>query len=91
MAPPTELTLRLRPDLAASLDELAGTTQRSRAELAEEALAQYLDVQGWQVEGIRAALAEAEGGGPGIAHDRVATWLESWGTEDEIAPPKPER
>jgi len=88
---PIELILRLRPELLASLDELAGATQRSRAELAEEALAHYLEVQRWQMDGIRAAIAEAEGGEPGIPHDRVAAWLDSWGTEDELPPPEPDR
>jgi RHH-type rel operon transcriptional repressor/antitoxin RelB len=81
LAQSTELTLRLRPELVASLGELAGVTRRSRAELAEEALAQYLDVQGWQVEGIRAAIEEADRGEPGVAHERVATWLDSWGSD----------
>ena len=91
MAPTTELTLRLRPELLASLDELAGATRRSRAELAEEALAQYLDVQGWQLEGIRAAIEEADRGEPGIAHERVAEGLDSWGTDHELPPPEPGR
>jgi len=91
MAPPTELTLRLRPDLLASLDELAGATQRSPAELAEEALAQYLDVQRWQVEGVRAAIQEADRGEPGIPHERVVEWLDSWGTDHELPPPEPGR
>jgi predicted transcriptional regulator len=91
MARTTELTLRLRPELLASLDELAGATQRSRTELAEEALAQYLDVQNWQIEGIRAAIEEADRGAPGIPHERVAEWLGSWGTDDELPPPAPDR
>jgi RHH-type rel operon transcriptional repressor/antitoxin RelB len=91
LAQSTELTLRLRPELVASLGELAGVTRRSRAELAEEALAQYLDVQGWQVEGIRAAIEEADRGEPGVAHERVATWLDSWGSDDEPPPPEPDR
>jgi RHH-type rel operon transcriptional repressor/antitoxin RelB len=91
MAPTTELTLRVRPDLLASLDELAGATQRSRGELAEEALAQYLDNQRWQIEGIRAAIEEADRGEPGIPHERVAEWLDSWGTIHELPPPEPGR
>jgi RHH-type rel operon transcriptional repressor/antitoxin RelB len=88
MARPTELTLRLRPELLASLDELAGATQRSRADLAEEAPAQYLDVQRWQIEGIRAAIEEANRGQPGLPHERVAEWLDRWGSDDELPPPE---
>jgi predicted transcriptional regulator len=91
MARPTELTLRLRPELLASLDELAGATRRSRLELAEEALAQYLEVQRWQVDGIPAAIEEADRGEPGIQHERVAAWIDSWGTEDELPPPESDR
>jgi predicted transcriptional regulator len=88
MARSTELTLRLRPELLASLDELAGATRRSRSELAEEALAQYLEVQRWQVDGIRAAIEEADRGEPGILHERVAARIDSWGTDDELPPPE---
>jgi predicted transcriptional regulator len=88
MTAPTELTLRLRPELLASLDELAGATQRSRADLAEEALAQYLEVQHSQIEGVRVAIEEADRGEPGIPHERVAAWLESWGTDNELPPPE---
>ena len=91
MRRPTELTLRLRPELLATLDELAGATRRSRVELAEEALAQYLDVQRWQLEGIRAAIEEADRGEPGIPHERVAEWLDSWGSDHELPPPEPGR
>ena len=88
MARSTELTLRLRPELLASLDELAGATRRSRLELAEEALAQYLEVQRWQIGGIRAAIEEADRGEPGIQHERVTAWIDSWGTDDELPPPE---
>ncbi len=38
-------TVRIRPELAAGLEELAKATGRSASELAEEALAEYLDYQ----------------------------------------------
>jgi RHH-type rel operon transcriptional repressor/antitoxin RelB len=82
-------TLLIRPELLTSLDELAETTRRSRTELAEEALQQYLEIQRWQIEGIRDAIDEAEGGAPGVPHERVAEWLDSWGTDQELPPPKP--
>jgi RHH-type transcriptional regulator, rel operon repressor / antitoxin RelB len=87
----TELTLQVRPELLSSLDELAGATRRSRSELAEEALAQYLDLQRWQIDGIREAIDEADRGEPGIPHERVAKWLDTWGTDDDQAPPRPRR
>lgn len=81
--------LIIRPEILKSLDQLAEATRRSRTELAEEALQQYLEVQRWQLEGIREAIAEADSGTPGVPHDRVAEWLDSWGTDEELPPPKP--
>jgi RHH-type transcriptional regulator, rel operon repressor / antitoxin RelB len=85
----SQSTLLIRPEILTSLDELAEVTQRSRKELAEEALQQYLEIQRWQIEGIREAIEEAESEAPGVPHDRVLEWLDSWGTEEELPPPKP--
>jgi RHH-type transcriptional regulator, rel operon repressor / antitoxin RelB len=82
-------TMLIRPELLTSLDELAEATQRSRTELAEEALQQYLEVQRWQIEGIREAIDEADRGATGVPHEPVAEWLDSWGTDQELPPPKP--
>lgn len=54
--------LTLRPDLLAGLDELAASTGRARAELAEEAVAKYLDHERWAVERIKEGLRQAEAG-----------------------------
>jgi len=89
MSEHAELTLRLPSEVLAHLDEIAAATGRSRAELAEEAVQQYLDVQGWQIEGIRQAIEEADRDEPGVPHERVAEWLESWGTDDERPQPEP--
>ena len=46
----------------------------------------------WQVEHIKAALAEDKAGGPGVPHEEVVRWIESWGTDHELpkqAPKKP--
>ena len=86
----TELAmLRVRPELIAGLDEVAKTSGRSRDELAEEALAEYLEVQRWQIAGIEEAIRDADAGEPGTAHEDVAAWLDSWGTDHELPPPEP--
>ena len=81
--------LRVRPELITGLDELAKASGRSRDELAEEALAEYLEVQRWQIAGIEEAIRDADAGEPGIAHEDVAAWLDSWGTDHELPPPEP--
>lgn len=42
----------------------------------------------WQDTETRRAIAEADAGAPFIQHERVAAWLRSWGTENELPPPE---
>ena len=84
------MTLRLDDETHRRLDRLAQSTERSRAFLATRALNEYLDMNEWQVEQLRDTL-EAADRAPASAfldHGRVASWLESWGTENEREPPR---
>lgn len=84
----TTISLELSRKAADRLDDLARTTNRSPAELAAEAIDAYLDVNAWQVAAIAAAVAEADAGGPFVAHEDMDRWLASWGTDDELDPPE---
>lgn len=55
------LTIRVKPDTRSRLDSLARATRRSKSYVIEEALEQYLEVNEWQIKGIVAAVAEADG------------------------------
>ncbi|HTO85002.1 MAG TPA: ribbon-helix-helix protein, CopG family [Methylomirabilota bacterium] len=81
------VTARVSRELKAKLDLLARQTNRSEAELANEALAAYVDVQAWHAAEIERSLAEVRAGAEGVPHDRIVAWLESWGTDDELPPP----
>ena len=70
------LTIRVKPDTRSRIDTLARATRRSKSFVIEEALEQYLEVNEWQVRGIVAALAEADGPGADfVEHDDV---LKTW-------------
>lgn len=58
----TGLTLRVSEEINAKLDQLAQATHRSKAFLAEEAIARYVEVEFWQVGEIVQALEEADRG-----------------------------
>lgn len=88
MAESTTLTVRLTPALKDKLESLAKSTRRSKSFLAAEAIEAYVDVNAWQVEHIKKAIAEADGGGPFAKHEDVMRWMESWGTDNELPPPK---
>lgn len=58
----TVLTLRVSEDTKAKLDQLAQATQRSKAFLAEEAIARYVELESWQIGEIVQAVDEADRG-----------------------------
>ena len=81
------LTVHLPTEIEARLDRLARTTSVSKSRLAADAIVAYLDEQEHRLERIREGLADAKAGRV-VSHEEVARWLESWGTEDELPPPK---
>ena len=84
------LTVQLSELDKERLEALAEATGRSESLLAAEAVSEYLSLQEWQVSAIEAGIASLDREG-GIAHEAVRDWIESWGTDDELDPPKPGR
>lgn len=84
------LTVQLSEVDKERLEALAEATGRSESLLAAEAVSEYLALQEWQVSAIDAGIASLDGEG-GIAHEAVREWIESWGTDNELDPPKPSR
>jgi predicted transcriptional regulator len=82
-------TFTVRVDAAAKrrLERLAKSTGRSRSFLAAEAINEYLDVNEWQVAGIKRAIASLDRG-EGIPHEQVKDWVTSWGSNGERPIPK---
>ena len=83
----TTFSVRVETGVKKRLERLAKSTGRSRSFLAAEAINEYLEVNEWQVSGIKRAMASLDGG-EGIAHDVVKDWIESWGSADEKPVPK---
>jgi RHH-type rel operon transcriptional repressor/antitoxin RelB len=82
-------TFTVRVDVTAKkrLERLAKSTGRSRSFLAAEAIKEYLDVNEWQVAGIKRAIASLDRG-EGVSHERVSDWVASWGSRKERPIPK---
>ena len=81
-------TFTVRVDTAAKkrLEKLAKNTGRSRSFLAAEAINEYLDINEWQVAGIKAAIESADRG-EFIPHDQVKAWVNSWDSDNELPMP----
>jgi RHH-type transcriptional regulator, rel operon repressor / antitoxin RelB len=82
-------TFTVRVDAAAKkrLERLAKNKGRSRSFLAAEAINEYLDVNEWQVAGIKQAIASLDRG-EGVPHAQVKDWITSWGSGSEQPIPR---
>ena len=83
-------TIRVDSNVKKRLEKLAKSTGRSRSFIAAEAIGSYLDVNEWQVAGIKRAI-EAMDQGDGVRHERVKEWIASWGSKNELPVPKRSR
>ncbi len=88
--PSATFTVRVDSAVKKRLEKLAKSTGRSRSFIAAEAIGSYLDVNEWQVAGIKRAI-EAMDRGDGIPHERVKEWIASWGSTSELPIPKRSR
>jgi predicted transcriptional regulator len=83
----TTFTVRVDPEVKKRLERLAKSTGRSRSYLAAEALNDYLNINEWQVAGIKRAVASLDRG-EGVPHQEVKNWVDSWGRKRERPAPK---
>jgi predicted transcriptional regulator len=85
-------SIRLQDDLEELLDQAASRQHRSKNWLINQAIREYLardrlEQQRWQ-ETVAALKSASEG--RLVAADQVHAWLESWGKDAELPPPKHE-
>lgn len=83
----TTFTVRVDTGVKKRLERLAKSTGRSRSYLAAEAINEYLELNEWQVAGIKRAIASLDRG-DGIAHEQVMDWVASWGSANEKPAPR---
>jgi RHH-type rel operon transcriptional repressor/antitoxin RelB len=83
----TTFTVRVEPNVKKRLEKLAKSTGRTRSFLAAEALGEYLQVNEWQVAGIKRAIASLDRG-KRISHKEVRDWVNSWDRKRERPVPK---
>ena len=82
----TTFTVRVPINVKRRLDKLAKATRRTRSWLAADAVAGYVEQQHWQLVEIEEGIKDADAGRI-VPHEDVKRWLNSWGTDNEQAPP----
>jgi RHH-type transcriptional regulator, rel operon repressor / antitoxin RelB len=75
------ISLRVPEDLAARLDSLSKATERSRSYLATLAIEEFVAVQEWQVEAIKAGMVDAQEGEV-VSHEKAVAELRKWGRKE---------
>jgi predicted transcriptional regulator len=83
----TTFTVRVDTKVKNRLERLAKSTGRSRSFLAAEAINEYLEVNEWQVSGVRRAIASLNRG-EGVPQQVVKEWVASWGSAKEKPVPR---
>ncbi|MGH9808338.1 MAG: CopG family ribbon-helix-helix protein [Terriglobia bacterium] len=83
----TTFTVRIGSAVKKRLEKLAKSTGRSRSYLAAEAIGEFVDVNEWQIAGIKQAMAAMDRG-EGVPHEQVSRWVQSWGSAKERPVPK---
>jgi predicted transcriptional regulator len=88
-----DVTLSLRVDrkLSEKLDKEAKRHHRSKSALAVIAIENFLEIQEMEIQRIKRTLARVKAGEPTIPHEDVMRWIKSWGTPNELPPPRARR
>lgn len=83
-------SFRIREELQDPLEQAATELSRSKAWIINEALAAYFEREGQDLRMYRETLeglADVEAGRV-IDGDQVLAWIESWGSDNELPPPR---
>ncbi|NKB28522.1 MAG: ribbon-helix-helix protein, CopG family [Rhodobacteraceae bacterium] len=83
---PNPFSVRLDPDLKASLESEAKREHVTPSQLATQAIRSLVEGRAAKRAMIDAALAEAEQG-RFISQEAMTAWVDSWGTDDELPMP----
>jgi predicted transcriptional regulator len=83
-------TVRLQPDIEQSLQNMTSSTQRSKSWLINQAIKEFVERQNneqirWQ-QTLQAMESVAQG--RVVSGEAVHNWLQSWGTDKELAAPE---
>lgn len=83
----TTLTIRIDDKTKERLEHLAAATARSKSYLVSTAINGFIEANEWQIQAIEKAVKSADMG-HFVDHEEVEKWVESWGANEELEPPK---
>ncbi len=72
------LSIRIDSETKKRLDALSKKSKRSKSFLAAEAITAFVAAEEWQLGQIHEGIEDLNAG-QNVSHDKVSTWLQSWG------------
>jgi predicted transcriptional regulator len=83
-------SVRLRSEIEIPLEKLAIKLDRSKNYLINQAITEFIERSNLEEQRWNETLEAIESVKSGhlIDEDRVNNWLDSWGTDNEVSPPK---
>jgi predicted transcriptional regulator len=83
----TPFSVRIDDSVREKLEKICDLTDRSKAYITSKAITEYVERNAWKVEALKQAKKEAEKG-EFISHQAMGEWINSLGTDKELAPPE---
>ena len=81
------VSVRLDAELNERLVAVAAALDRPKSWVIEQAVADFVSLQEWQLAAIEEGIREADAGKL-VAHEDVVAWVRSWGQPDELPMPE---
>jgi RHH-type rel operon transcriptional repressor/antitoxin RelB len=83
----TQFSMRISDDLKKSLETISKISHRSQSQIANKAIAEYVEKNEWKLKAIQEAKKEADKG-VFVSQEAIIDWLDSWGSENELQAPE---
>jgi len=80
------VSVRLDAELNERLAAIAAALDRPKSWVIEQAVADFVSLQEWQLAAIEEGVRDADAGRV-VAHEDVVAWVRSWGQPDELPMP----
>lgn len=83
-------SIRLQPEIESPLENLAAKLDRSKNYLINQAIKEFIERKSIEEQRWAETLVAIDSvkSGELVEEDEVNEWLESWGTANELKPPK---
>ena len=81
------VSVRLDAELNDRLVAIAAALDRPKSWVIEQAVADFVSLQEWQLAAVEEGIRDAEAGRV-VAHEDVVAWVRSWGQPDELPMPE---